>query len=196
MNKWLQKLHDLESGREPPKQEMGVLQAPSKPSKPSFEGFEGGQSTPISRNSELGRAIEPCQNRMAENAKSPSFDNRQNPQNPYNRVMGALLERCPAHVEPDRWQQAAADAESFLPQWGEQAEGLGWSSADLFGLHPVPDKPHPSYRRLSRYDCTGLLWLLEGRAVTMLSSESAVILNPKTGNATKYRKERKPAYGP
>jgi hypothetical protein len=29
----------------------------------------------------------------------------------------------------------------------------------LFGLHTPPDNPRPSYRRLSRYDHTGLIWL-------------------------------------
>ena len=31
------------------------------------------------------------------------------------------------------------------------------AAADLFGLHTPPAKPHPTYRRLSRYDCTGLI---------------------------------------
>ena len=29
-------------------------------------------------------------------------------------------------------------------------------------LHDPPAVPHPSYSRLSRYDCTGLVWLLQG----------------------------------
>jgi hypothetical protein len=29
---------------------------------------------------------------------------------------------------------------------------LGWTAQDLFGLPPVPEKPAPNYRRLSRYD--------------------------------------------
>ena len=49
-----------------------------------------------------------------------------------------------------------------LAQWGQQAEALGWTSRDLFGLHKPPDKPAPSYRRLSRYDETGLIWLSIG----------------------------------
>jgi hypothetical protein len=43
----------------------------------------------------------------------------------------------------------------------------------LFGLHKPPVKPHPSYRRLSRYDETGLIWLLEGREVVALTEETA-----------------------
>ena len=53
------------------------------------------------------------------------------------------------------------------------------------GLHTPPERPHPSYRRLSRYDCTGLIWLLEGRPVVALTAATAAIENP-TGNITMY----------
>ena len=73
----------------------------------------------------------------------------------YRRVLTALHERCPELVDPGSWQQAIEDSRRFLAQWGEQAEALGWTARDLFGLPPAPDKPHPNYRRLSRYDETG-----------------------------------------
>src|SRR5260221_7026398 len=85
---------------------------------------------------------------------------------------------------------------SLLGQVGEQAQALGWTSADLFGLHTPPEQPHPSYRRLSRYDCTGLVWLLEGREVVALTEATAAIENPATGSITTYRKDNKPALGP
>ena len=44
-----------------------------------------------------------------------------------------------------------------LYSWGEKAEVLGWTTADLFGLAPVPQRPTAHYRRLSRYDLTGLV---------------------------------------
>src|SRR5262249_49504621 len=69
----------------------------------------------------------------------------------------------PARARVERWRQCAEDGSKFLAVWGTQAESLGWTSADLFGLHTPPEQPHPSYRRLSRYDCTGLIWLLQGR---------------------------------
>jgi hypothetical protein len=94
-----------------------------------------------------------------------------------------------------RWQQAVADARSFLSEWGEQARSLGWTARDLFGLHSIPDKPHPSYRRLSRYDCTGLIWLLQSRRITAMTETTAAIQNV-TGNVTAYRKDNKPALGP
>jgi hypothetical protein len=82
-----------------------------------------------------------------------------------------------------------------LAAWGEQALRLGWTASDLFGLHEPPAAPHPSYSRLSRYDCTGLLWLLQGRAVVALTNNTAAIEGP-TGAITKYLKLNKPAYGP
>jgi hypothetical protein len=66
---------------------------------------------------------------------------------------------------------------------------------DLWGLHKPPENPHQSYSRLSSYDQTGLLWLLDGRSVTALTSATAAIQSP-SGAITKYRKDSKPAYGP
>jgi hypothetical protein len=113
----------------------------------------------------------------------------------YRRTFAELQTRCPALVPVERWQQAVADAKRFLAKWGEQAESLGWSSADLFGLHTEPAKPHPSYNRLLRYDCTGLCWLLQGRRVTVLTADTAAIENP-TGNIIVFRKNNRPALGP
>src|SRR5262245_21129154 len=112
----------------------------------------------------------------------------------YRRTFGHLQLRPPALVEVARWQHAVEDGRRFLATWGEQAEALGWTSADLFGLHTPPERPHPSYRRLSRYDCTGLVWLLEGRPVVALTEATASIKGT-TVNITVYRKHNKPALG-
>jgi hypothetical protein len=114
----------------------------------------------------------------------------------FGRTFSALEARCPDHVPPLRWQQAVEDGRRFLATWGSQAEAMGWTSADLFGLHTPPAKPHPSYSRLSRYDATGLCWLLQGRPVVALSDTTATIRNPKTGTITTYRRFNKPSYGP
>jgi hypothetical protein len=93
------------------------------------------------------------------------------------------------------WQQCVEDGRTFLARWGEQAEALGWTAKDLFGLHKPLEKPHPSYSRLSRYDETGLIWLLCGREVVALTEATAAIQN-QTGNVTTYRRHNKPAFGP
>ena len=113
----------------------------------------------------------------------------------FGRTLSELERRCPVRIDPARWQQAVNDGQRFLAQWGEQAEALGWTARDLFGLHEIPANPHPSYRRLSRYDCTGLIWLLQGCPVVALTEATAAIKSP-TGNLTTYRKHNKPAYGP
>jgi hypothetical protein len=95
-----------------------------------------------------------------------------------------------------RWKRAIEDGREFLATWGKQAEALGWTSADLFGLHTPPENPHPSYDRLSRYDYIGLCWLLQGRRVTVLTEASALVENTATGSTSLFRKNNRPALGP
>ena len=147
------------------------LSQPTKLTEPGFVGFVSSQRCLVFKNS-----------------VPPTLVALQN-------VFTALERRCPDHVEPDRWQRAVEDGRRFLAQWGEQAAALGWTAKDLFGLFPVPEKPHPTFNRLSRYDETGLCWLLEGRTVVALSSDTAVI-RTATGATLKYRKDNKPALGP
>ena len=104
-----------------------------------------------------------------------------------------MSSRCPAYVDHGRWRQCIDDARRFLPEWSEQAAALGWTVPDLFGLHDPPANPRPNYRRLSRYDATGLLWLLQGAPVAVLTQATAAIQNLSTGNTLTYRK---PALGP
>ena len=111
------------------------------------------------------------------------------------RTFQELERRCPKHIEMADWQQAVEDGRRFLAQWGERAEALGWTARDLFGLAPVPERPAPNYRRLSRYDETGLIWLLRGRPVVALTTDTAAIQKP-AGAITVYRKHNKPALGP
>ena len=61
----------------------------------------------------------------------------------FQDVLAVLESRCPDHVDADRWHRAVADGKRFLATWGEQAQALGWTSADLFGLHDPPEKPRP-----------------------------------------------------
>jgi hypothetical protein len=106
-----------------------------------------------------------------------------------------LMCACPDYVDGRPWQQCIWDARRFLRKWGSQAEALGWTPEDLFGLHEPPANPHPSYSRLSRYDETGLCWLLRGRVVVALTTTVAAV-ESYGGPPTKYRKYHKPALGP
>jgi hypothetical protein len=112
-----------------------------------------------------------------------------------NRVLDVLDGRRPDHVEHDRWRRAVEDGRRFLAAWGAQAQALGWTARDLFGLFPVPEKPHPTFSRLSRYEHTGLIWLLHGCPVIALTEATAAIQNP-SGAITIYRKHNEPVLGP
>jgi hypothetical protein len=94
---------------------------------------------------------------------------------PLGLAFSAIECRCPDHIDVADWQHAVDDGRKFLIQWGEQAEALGWTAEDLFGLHDPPEQPGPTYRRLSRYDVIGLIWLLHGRPVVALTADRAVI---------------------
>jgi hypothetical protein len=112
----------------------------------------------------------------------------------YASALAVLRAECPVCVDAADWQQAIADGHRFVTQWGKQAEALGWAPIDLFGLHTPPEKPAPNYRRLSRYDQTGLVWLLRGRRIVELTQDKAVI-ETATGTVS-YRRYNKPALGP
>jgi hypothetical protein len=106
----------------------------------------------------------------------------------FHVALRALDARRPDRVEDHgRWRQAVADGETFLARWDERALGLGWTVDDLFGLNPLAP--------LLRYDAMGLLWLLRGRSVVALTSESAAIENPN-GAVCVYRRYNKPTVGP
>jgi hypothetical protein len=123
--------------------------------------------------------------KSAISAKSPS---------PYQSEFDALEHRCPDFVETGRWRQAVEDGRRFLASWGEQADALGWTAPELFGLHTPPKRPAASYCRLSRYDETGLIWLLRGRPVIALTETTAAI--QAATRVLSYRKLNKPTFGP
>ena len=115
--------------------------------------------------------------------------------NRFFRTFQELERRCPDYVDRARWEGAVEDGRRFLAKWGDQAEAMGWTARDLFGLHKPAETPDQSYRRLSRYDETGLIWLLKGREVTAVTADTAAIRS-SSGTVTVYRKHNKPALGP
>jgi hypothetical protein len=110
--------------------------------------------------------------------------------NRFCRALRDLERHCPDYVDVADWQRMLEDGRRFLVQWGEAAERLNWTVEDLFGLHDPPENPDPRYRRLSRYDATGLIWNLHGREVTMLTERTAAIATPGGGSVTYYRRTR------
>jgi hypothetical protein len=83
----------------------------------------------------------------------------------YARAFATLQLACPTGVPEPRWRQAISDSGLFLDEWGQMAEHLGWTARDLFDLH--------STAPLSRMDHMGLVWLLKGERVTLLTASKA-----------------------
>ena len=217
-NPYLERLQDQ-------KQHPASSSIPSKPSFEGFEGDQGyrisGNTWPRSL-----AIIPTTPTTSLQNATTAYPQNLQNPSSPsvpvptptlpgapdgagptveielpaaggrYRKAFTHLLVEPPAHISVERWQQAVKDGRSFLHKWGEQAELLDWDSRDLFALDIPPADPHPSYSRLSRYDNTGLCWMLQGKEVIAITADIATIRNPSTGAITVYRHFNKPALGP
>src|SRR5436305_15142697 len=69
----------------------------------------------------------------------------------FHTAFATLELGCPAYVEQNRWLVALLDGERFLKMWHRQAEALGWTVDELFGLHTPPANPAPNYYRMARY---------------------------------------------
>lgn len=106
----------------------------------------------------------------------------------YASALAAFRANCPACVPEDRWHQAISDATAFTFKWGAQAQALGWTERDLFGLYPVPEQPTANYSRLSRLDEMGLIWLRRGQPVIMLTATEA-IMRCESGATLVYRRQ-------
>jgi hypothetical protein len=152
---------------------------PSKGSKGAFEPFEG----------DTGRGVCPFLSAAADShdapAAEPDIDQDEREAIAielggvpvlYATAFAQIQANPPADVPRERWYQFVDDAGLFLDLWGCEAERLGWTSADLFGLDPV--KP------MARYDNMGVLWMLKGEAVLDLTAKSAKL----SGGLTFYRR--------
>jgi hypothetical protein len=122
-------------------------------------------------------AAQNSQNAQNSHVQGPA-SKRGSEQNHYGSIIATLEARCPDLVPADRWQQAAADGRAFIARL------------------TVPEHAKPIFNRLSRYDETGLIWLLGGRRVVALTECTAAIQNPASGAVTTYRRFDKPALGP
>lgn len=162
---------------------------------PTLEALEKSENTE-------NTAVFPVFRDLPNNFNSATREHQEHPKNESSKLsaklwrdLDALQVECPAYVEAKRWRQAVEDGRRFLAEWGEKAAALGWTAYDLFGLAPVPAAPKPSFERLSRYDLTGLVWLLSGRRVIAMSDRTAAIETASGGTLT-YRRHNKPALGP
>ncbi len=86
----------------------------------------------------------------------------------------------PHWTEPG-WETVQQDALAFLRGWAAQAHRLGWNARDLFSVHA--SAPH------ARLDGMGLVPLLGGRAVALITDDSAGI-SAESGGTLTYRRRK------
>jgi hypothetical protein len=90
--------------------------------------------------------------------------------------------RPPGDVPLRRWVQFIDDCGRFLGcGWAASASALGWNPLDLFGC----DRERP----FARIDRAGLLWLLDGSKLVMLTVDLAGIEANGTGSRQTYRRK-------
>ena len=99
-------------------------------------------------------------------------------------VADLLAMPCPASCPAERWEALREDSYTFLRDHAAQAHDLGWTALDLFGVHP--EKPW------ARFDCMGLVPLLNGAGVTALSDIEVVIEKPSGARLTFRRRTMAP----
>ena len=85
-------------------------------------------------------------------------------------VADLLAMPCPASCPAERWNVLREDSYRVLRDHAARAHEMGWTALDLFGVHP--EKPR------ERFDCMGLVPLLNGARVTSLSDTEAMIEKP------------------
>ena len=87
----------------------------------------------------------------------------------------------PAGFMPDRWRRIVDAAGFFIDRWAVHAAECGWTALDVFGCHNTrPD---------ARFDCWGLLLLLDRNKVAAIDEKGADLL---TANGTHLRFYRRP----
>jgi hypothetical protein len=92
--------------------------------------------------------------------------------------------RPPPNFPAPWWRGVIRDAQLFLSVWGRQAADLGWTALDLFGVHPkVP---------AARFSHMGLLLLVNGGRVVVISAESAIIEQQSGSRLTYTRRPPEP----
>jgi hypothetical protein len=91
----------------------------------------------------------------------------------------------PGDVPAKRWLRFIDDCGHFLDDgWALRAAELGWTPIDLFGC----DRSKP-FARIGR---CGLLWLLDGRKLRVLTADTALINTASGSGLTFYKRPHEP----
>ena len=101
----------------------------------------------------------------------------------WHAILAGLKRRGPADwLSHEQWRGLLSDAENFLTRWGSAAHLLGWTSLDLFGVHPIAPA--------ARFDVMGLIPILNGAEVLALTSQTATMRRASSAVQT-YRRPRR-----
>lgn len=90
----------------------------------------------------------------------------------------------PSGFSPERWQRIVDATGAFLDRWAADVIACGWSDLDVFGC----DRNRPD----ARFDCMGLLLLLDRMEVVGIDAEGADLRSP-TGAMQRYRRRPLPS---
>ena len=93
----------------------------------------------------------------------------------------------PFGFTPDRWFRLIDGGTAFLDAWGRTAAALGWSTLDVFGVHPEAPA--------ARYDVMGLVPLLGDGELMAVEATHATMRMP-TGSKLTYLRRPRPGAVP
>ena len=145
-----------------------------------------------SHKSEILTLLAPGTERLAgetfQTTGPPKLDRRAGIPDDWHRGVCTLIKLpCPASVQPARWDRLQLDAATFYETWAAQASALGWTAHDLFGANQT--KP------IERVDQAGLVVLINGRELAVLTDSEAVIGTRTSASLTYRRKWIEPVPG-
>ncbi len=89
----------------------------------------------------------------------------------------------PEGIPPVRWRHIIHAAGVFADRWAKQAAALGWSAAELFGVH--------SSGSLKRYDSMGLVVGMTGQGIELQSiaeNEAIFLAGPSRARQRWHRR--------
>jgi hypothetical protein len=91
---------------------------------------------------------------------------------------------CTMPPHPDftetAWQQLINDAGRFLDRWAVQVAAMGWTTPEVFGVHP--GKPD------ARIDLKGLVLCIGGKEIIAVSANSATVQTLSGAHQRIYRR--------
>lgn len=99
-------------------------------------------------------------------------------------ICDLLVLPCPTSCPEAQWNILREDSYRLLRDWAARAHELDWTVLDIFGVHRE--------RPWARFDCMGLVPILNGAAIVALSDTEAAIEKPKGTRVTFRRRGQVP----